>query len=39
MGLSREGSPISICPCIRFFTQKEDLFAKNYVKIANLLEK
>ncbi len=39
MGLSHEDSPILICPYIRFFTQKGDLFAKNYVKIANLLEK
>lgn len=38
MGLSYEDSPTS-CSYIRFFTQKEDLFAKNYVKIANLLEK
>ena len=30
---------LSVLCCIRFFTQKADLFAENYVKIANLPEK
>jgi len=30
---------LSVLCCIRFFTQKADLFAENYVKNANLPEK